>query len=50
MELILLYVALAALVGAIGSSKKLGFGSAFFLSLLLSPVIGLIITLLYTSK
>ena len=35
----------AVLVGWAGSNRKIGFGWSFFLSLLLSPIIGLIITL-----
>lgn len=36
-------------VGAIGASRKIGFWGAFLLSLLLSPLIGLIITLVSKS-
>lgn len=39
------WIIFSFVVGAIGSSRKIGFWGAFFLSLLLSPVIGLIITL-----
>jgi len=35
-------------VGAVGSSRKLGFAEAFFISLFLSPLVGLIFAL--TSK
>lgn len=38
------------IVGALGSGRKIGFAGAFFLSLLLSPVIGLIITLFSKDK
>lgn len=37
-------------VGFIGSSRKIGFGLSFFLSLILSPLIGLIITLVSKNK
>lgn len=37
---------LAVLVGIIGSSRRIGFGLAFLLSLIFTPLIGLIITLL----
>ena len=37
---------LSVLVGLIGSHRKIGFGWTFFLSVLLSPVLGLIIALL----
>ncbi|MFI3268976.1 MAG: hypothetical protein SNG14_01235 [Rikenellaceae bacterium] len=35
----------AALVGLIGSNRRIGFGWAFLLSLIFTPLIGLIITL-----
>jgi phosphate/sulfate permease len=38
------------IVGAIGSNRKIGFAGAFFLSLFLSPLIGLIISLFSKSK
>lgn len=37
---------LAALVGLVGARRKIGFGWAFFLSVLFTPLIGLIICLL----
>lgn len=37
---------LAVLVGIIGSSRRIGFGLAFLLSLIFTPLVGLIITLL----
>lgn len=46
MGIFIVWVILSAIVGLAGSSKKIGFGGAFALSLLLSPVIGLIIALL----
>jgi len=45
---ILLWIVFSIVIGIIGSNRKIGFAGAFFLSLLLSPVIGLIIAL--TSK
>lgn len=36
---------LAALVGLIGSHRRIGFGWAFLLSVVFSPLIGLIVTL-----
>lgn len=42
---IVTWVVFCTIVGAIGSDKKIGFTGAFFLSLILSPLIGLIITL-----
>lgn len=46
-QLVILLVAigLAALIGQLGKSRKIGFGWSFALSLFLSPIIGLIITL-----
>lgn len=52
MTLIVLLVTLFAgcfvdgLVGLLGSRRRIGFGWSFFLSLIFTPVIGLIITLL----
>jgi len=45
---IITWLILCIILGSIGSNRKIGFWGAFFLSLLLSPLIGLIITL--TSK
>lgn len=39
----------STLVGLIGINRKIGFGGAFFLSLLLSPLIGLIFALVSKS-
>lgn len=44
------WIAFSLLVGAIGSSRNIGFAASFFLSLFLSPVIGLIITLFSPDK
>lgn len=38
-----------ALVGILGSRRRIGFGWAFFLSLVLTPLVGLIITLISDS-
>lgn len=35
----------AALVGVIGSHRRIGFGWAFLISVIVSPIIGLIVTL-----
>ncbi|MBR5455002.1 MAG: hypothetical protein IKV60_04335 [Rikenellaceae bacterium] len=35
-----------ALVGLIGSRRRIGFGWAFFLSLIFTPIVGLIFTLI----
>ena len=44
------WIIFSIVVGAIGSNRKIGFFGAFLLSLLLSPVIGLIITLVSKDK
>ena len=48
--LLLVGVGLAALVGQLGKNREIGFGWSFALSLFLSPIIGLIITLLSKKK
>ena len=45
---IITWLIFSILIGILGSNRKIGFAGAFFLSLLLSPIIGLIFTL--TSK
>jgi hypothetical protein len=47
-EVILGWLIFSIIIGALGANRKIGFVGAFFLSLLLSPLIGLIIAL--TSK
>lgn len=37
---------LSVLVGLVGSRRRIGFGWAFIISLLLTPVVGLIVTLI----
>ena len=41
----IMYILLCFVVGIIGKDRNIGFPVAFFISLLLSPIIGLIITL-----
>ena len=48
--ILLVAVGLAALVGQLGKKRKIGFGWSFALSIFLSPIIGLIITLLSKKK
>ncbi len=36
----------SVLVGLVGSGRRIGFGAAFLISLILTPLVGLIITLL----
>lgn len=43
----IIWIILCLLVGVYGDSRPLGFGWAFFWALLLSPVLGFIITALY---
>jgi len=50
MEIVLLWIVFALIVGAIGSGKTIGFGGAFLLALILSPLLGFIIVLFYPSK
>jgi|SRR5690606_12623951 len=50
MELFFIYIFLAIVMGVFGGDRKIGFWGAFFLSLLLSPLIGLIFVLLSPSK
>ena len=49
-ELFLGWIIFSIVIGFIGSGRKIGFGGAFFCSLLLSPIIGLIITLVSKNK
>lgn len=43
MGIILSWLALSLLIGIVGSSKSCGFATAFFVSLFLSPIGGLIV-------
>ena len=43
------WIIFSIIVGAIGSNRKIGFAGAFFLSFFLSPLVGLIITVLSKS-
>ncbi len=47
---ILFWLIFAIVIGAIGDKRKIGFAGGFFLSLLLSPLIGLIIVLVSEKK
>lgn len=48
MELIIGWIVFSFVIGIVGSNRKIGFLGVFFISLLLSPLIGLIFAL--TSK
>ncbi|MCO5238286.1 MAG: hypothetical protein M9933_18675 [Chitinophagaceae bacterium] len=43
---ILIWIALSFLVGYIGQDRKIGFGLALMISLVLSPAVGLVVVLL----
>lgn len=45
MVIFISWFAFSFVVGLIGTGRKIGFGAAFLLSLLLSPLLGIIITL-----
>lgn len=47
---IIIWIILAFVIGLLGNNRRIGFAGAFFLSLLLSPLIGLIITLCSKDK
>lgn len=49
MGIFLSWVALSFVVGFIGQNRKIGFAGAFFLSLFLSPLVGLIVTVISKS-
>lgn len=46
MGVLVLAIIFSFIVGAIGGNRKIGFGWAFVISILLSPLIGLIVVLL----
>lgn len=50
MLIFIFWVALTLLVGIVGRKRNIGFFFAFFWSVLLSPIIGLVITLLSKPK
>lgn len=50
MEILIVWIIFSFVVGAIGNNRKIGFAGAFFVSLILSPLIGLIITLVSKDK
>jgi len=47
---VIMYLCFVVIVGAIGNNRKIGFWWSSFWALLLSPVIGLVITLLSKKK
>ncbi len=50
MEYLIIYAVFCLLVGWLSDSTKLGFGSGFLISVLLTPIVGFIIYLLYPAK
>ena len=50
MEIFLTWIIFSLVVGFIGTTRKIGFAGAFFASIFLSPLIGLIITLVSKNK
>jgi hypothetical protein len=46
----IIWLCLSFLVGIIGKNRNCGFWGAFILSVILSPLIGLVITLLFNKK
>ncbi len=50
MEIFIGWIILSFVAGAIGNERRIGFASAFFLSLFLSPLVGLICALASKSK
>ena len=45
-----IYVVICGLIGLVGSGRNIGYWGAFFIALLLSPLIGLIVALVSGSK
>ena len=50
LTVIILWIGFALLVGVVGKNRKIGFGLAFILAIILSPIIGLVIALLSKTK
>jgi hypothetical protein len=50
MVIFVLWVVFCFVVASIGSGRKIGYGAAFFISLLLSPVVGLVLVLVSERK
>ena len=50
MDVFIFWIIFSLVVGFIGSNRKIGFWGAFLCALLLSPLLGLIITLVSKSK
>jgi hypothetical protein len=48
--IIVLWIVFSLIVGFIGSNRTIGFGSAFIVSLILSPLIGLIVVIFSGKK
>lgn len=50
MEVVLFYLCVCLFVGWMASGTTLGFGNAFLLSVILTPITGFIVMLFYPSK
>jgi uncharacterized membrane protein YraQ (UPF0718 family) len=50
MGTVIIWIVLSVILGVVGSDRKIGFAGAFFASLLLSPLIGFIITISSKTK
>jgi len=50
MMIFITWIVLSIVAGSIGAGRKIGFAGAFLLSLLLSPLIGIIIALVSAPK
>ncbi len=50
MEILIFWIILSVFVGMLGSGRNIGFAGAFFISLLLSPIIGFIVTIISKDK
>ncbi len=48
--IVILWIVLSLLLGAAGSERQIGFVGAFFLSLLLSPILGALFVLMSEKK
>jgi len=48
--LLIIYALFCALVGAMGQNRKIGFAGGFFVSLIFSPLIGILVVLTSSHK
>jgi len=50
MEVFFLWIAMSLVIGIMGNKRRIGSLAAFFISLLLSPFVGLIVTVFSSPK